>query len=100
MQKIAKRPIIFLLITTLVFIPFATSALAETKTDKRDTDAINMASDIIFARPLGLVATIVGSALFIVSLPFSALGGNVNKASQKLVVDPFNYTFKRPLRKF
>jgi hypothetical protein len=100
MQKIAERSIIFLLITSLVFIPFASSALAETKTDKGDTDAITMASDIVFARPLGLVATIVGSALFIVSLPFSALGDNVNEASQKLVVDPFNFTFKRPLGKF
>jgi len=100
MQKIAKKSTIFILITALVFIPFDTSALAETKTDKEDIDGVTMAADIVFARPIGLIATVVGTALFIVSLPFSALGGNVDAASQKLVVEPFNYTFSRPLGDF
>jgi len=100
MHKIAKRPIIFVLVTALVFIPFGTSALAETYTNKDEIDAGIMAADFLFARPIGLLSVVAGSALFVVSLPFSALGGNVKDASQKLVMDPVNYTFNRPLGEF
>ena len=34
-----------------------------------------MAGDILVARPFGVVLTAVGSVLFVVSLPFTALGG-------------------------
>ncbi|UCD32670.1 MAG: hypothetical protein JSV38_01875 [Desulfobacterales bacterium] len=100
MHKSAKRPIIFVLVVALIFVPFGTSALAETYTNFEDIDAGAMAADILFARPIGLLSVVVGSALFIVSLPFSALGGNVNDASQKLIMDPVNFTFNRPLGDF
>jgi len=100
MHKIAKRPIIFVLVAALVFIPFGTSALAETYTNKDEIDAGIMAADFLFARPIGIVSIVAGSVLFVVSLPFSALGGNVKDASQKLVMDPVNYTFNRPLGEF
>jgi len=56
-----------------------------------------MVADVIVARPLGLVATTVGVAAFIVSLPFSALGGNVDQAVSKLVMGPARETFVRCL---
>lgn len=56
-----------------------------------------MAADVLLLRPLGIVATVLGSAAFVVSLPFSALGGNVGQAADKLVAEPAAYTFKRPL---
>jgi hypothetical protein len=43
------------------------------------------------------VALVGGSVVFVLSLPFSALGGNVGEAADKLVVDPARYTFVRPL---
>lgn len=100
MHKTAKRSIVFILVAALVFIPFGTSALAETKANVKDIDGGAMAADFLFARPVGILAIVAGSALFIVSLPFSALGGNVKNASQKLVMDPVNFTFKRPLGEF
>jgi hypothetical protein len=63
--------------------------------DEASADA--MIADLVFLRPAGLVALIGGSVVFVVSLPFSALGGNVGEAAQKLVVDPARYTFVRPL---
>jgi hypothetical protein len=56
-----------------------------------------MVADVIVARPLGLVATTIGAAAFIVSLPFSALGGNVDQAADKLVMGPARETFVRCL---
>ena len=59
-----------------------------------------MAADLLFARPLGLVATIGGTVMFIVSLPFSILGGNVDDAGKNLVLKPAKSTFIRPLGEF
>ena len=59
-----------------------------------------MIADALVARPVGLVAMVVGSAVYVVSLPFSLLGGNEKQARQKLVVEPTEFTFKRPLGEF
>ncbi len=56
-----------------------------------------MAADVVVGRPLGLLATALGTATFIVSLPFSALGGNVEQAAEHLVVKPAEATFVRCL---
>ena len=100
MHKITKQSMVFLLIVTLVLIPFGGSALAETQTVNDDISAGAMAADLFFVRPLGIIATVLGAAIFVVSLPFSALGGNTEEASQKLVVDPAKFTFKRALGNF
>jgi hypothetical protein len=56
-----------------------------------------MAMDVVVARPLGLAVTAIGAAVFVVSLPFSALGGNIEQAAEKLVLDPGRETFVRCL---
>ncbi len=60
-------------------------------------DADYMVADGLIARPLGIASTIIGTGLFIVTLPFSFIGGNVDEASQVLVQEPANYTFGRCL---
>ena len=57
----------------------------------------DMLLDMVFMRPLMLVATAAGAVSFVVTLPFSALGGNVGEAAKTLVVEPAQYTFVRPL---
>ncbi len=91
---------VFLLIATLVFIPFGTSAIAGSQTIGEENSGSVMTADLILVRPLGIVATVLGCAVFIVSLPFSALGGNTKQASQKLVKEPAAFTFTRPLGGF
>ncbi|MGD8937273.1 MAG: hypothetical protein PVF07_12415 [Thiogranum sp.] len=56
-----------------------------------------MMADAFLMRPFMLVGTVVTTATFIVTLPFSLLGGNVGDSAQKLVVEPAKYTFVRPL---
>ena len=58
--------------------------------------ALNMVGDAV-ARPLMLVATVAGTALFAVTLPFSLLGGNAGEAGEVLVIEPFKMTFLRCL---
>lgn len=59
--------------------------------------AYAMIGDLLIARPLLLVGTIIGAGVFLVSLPFTALGGNVSEAGQALVVEPAQATFVRCL---
>ncbi|SDU92447.1 multidrug transporter [Pseudomonas sihuiensis] len=56
-----------------------------------------MVGDLVIARPLLIGATAIGVAAFIVSLPFTALGGNVGEAAQSLVVEPGKEAFVRCL---
>ncbi|HZJ92384.1 MAG TPA: multidrug transporter [Thiopseudomonas sp.] len=61
--------------------------------------AFAMAADVLIARPLLIAATLVGVGLFVVSLPFTALGGDgsVERAGQALVVEPGKAAFVRCL---
>ena len=59
--------------------------------------AAAMTVDMLVARPLGLVATVLGTVVFVASLPFSALAGNVSDPARKLVAEPAQFTFVRPL---
>jgi hypothetical protein len=56
--------------------------------------------DSLVVRPVGLVGTVAGTAVFLVSLPFSALGGNVGEVANQMVVAPARYTFVRPIGEF
>lgn len=63
----------------------------------QEPTAGEMLADTVLVRPPMLLATVAGAVVFVVTLPFSALGGNVGEAGKTLVVDPFRYTFLRPL---
>ncbi len=49
-----------------------------------------MAVDTIVGKPLQLVTAIAGTAAYLVSLPFSLIGGNADQAQQKLFVEPWD----------
>ena len=48
-----------------------------------------MVVDTVVGKPLQLVNAVAGTAAYIVSLPFSAVGGNADQAQQKLFVEPW-----------
>ena len=56
-----------------------------------------IAGDIVFVRPFGFLATVLGTGLFFVSLPFSIPSGSVGSAAKALIAEPAQYTFRRPL---
>ncbi len=97
MGFLKKHVLVFVVAAALAITWAAPQALGQEPIEEFRGSAAAMAFDLIFVRPLGLAATAVGEALFIVSLPFSAMGGNVDAAAQKLVVEPARYTFNRPL---
>jgi hypothetical protein len=59
-----------------------------------------MAADLVLGRPLGLVGSVIGTAVFIAGLPFEVLSGDVAGPGRRLVVEPLEFTFTRPLGEF
>ncbi|MGH8352953.1 MAG: multidrug transporter [Pseudomonas sp.] len=59
--------------------------------------AYSMIGDLLIARPFLIAATAIGAVAFVISLPFSALGGNVGEAGKALVVEPGKEAFVRCL---
>ena len=94
-----KKILVIFTVVAMVFTTTGFSALAQDTQLKLDNKAPaeSMIADFAVMRPLGIGATVVGTAFFIVSLPFSALGKNTGKAWDTMVADPFNFTFARPL---
>jgi len=100
MRNLAKKWIIFGVIAAVIGVPFATSALAQEFYGSKETGGGAMIYDMVVVRPIGAVATVIGSVFWVVTLPFSASGDNVDAATEKLVKEPAAYTFKRPLGEF
>ena len=59
--------------------------------------AEKMIVDGLVYRPLSLAGTLVGTGLFLVTLPFSLISGSADEAGQALVVEPANTTFNNCL---
>jgi hypothetical protein len=56
-----------------------------------------VAVDAIIGRPLGLATTIGGTAVFLVTLPFSLTSQSTGEAAWGLAGRPAGWTFVRPL---
>lgn len=99
MGTVKKKSLVFLIAAVLLFTWAASPVLAKEKQSitGEDRNAMSMMFDLVILRPLGLAATVIGTAFFVVSLPFSVLGGNTGEAAKKLMVEPAKYTFTRPL---
>jgi hypothetical protein len=100
MHKIAKKSLIIMMIAAMMIMPLATTTFAEEYFEAEDPSGGEMMFDLAVVRPVGIIATAVGCVFFVVSSPFSALGGNIGAAGEMLVKDPAAFTFKRPLGAF
>lgn len=59
--------------------------------------AFSMVGDLLIARPLLIGATVIGAGVFVVALPFAAMGGGIGAAGKALVVEPGKAAFVRCL---
>ena len=91
-----------LLVVALCLSPVSAFAVDDTEiyVFKREPKGNTMAGDIAIIRPISIGCLIVSTGAYLVALPFAALGGNAKETTQKMVVDPFNYTFRRPMGDF
>jgi hypothetical protein len=77
----------------------ATTGITPARADTRH-DPGAVAADAVLGRPLCFAATIIGSAIFVVSLPVAATSGSIHSAADALVGAPARATFVRPLGDF
>jgi hypothetical protein len=73
--------------------PYSSGPAGPQYTSQVAPSAEAMFFDGLVYRPLMFVATLLGTGTFIATLPFSILGGNVDAAAQRLVVEPAEATF-------
>ena len=59
----------------------------------------SMAPEVVM-RPLCLISTVAGSAIYVATLPLSSASGSDQEAKRLLVDKPFAATFKRKLGDF
>jgi hypothetical protein len=64
------------------------------------TTDLEVITDALVVRPVSLVATVLGTVVFIVALPVSITSGSVGTAARTVVAVPFKYTFTRPIGEF
>lgn len=62
-----------------------------------DPTGFEVAADLFLARPAGVVATVLGTGVWVVGLPFNAAGGNLKDSAETLMLDPLKMTFWRCL---
>lgn len=87
-----KKALVVMTILALVF----TSTSAFAGGDKE----LAMIADILIVRPISIAFIPVGVTLFVVSLPFALLGGNVDETGKVLVGNPVTFAFVRGVGKF
>ena len=95
-MKRLKKIFLFLLTLSLVLGSLYSTGWAGDKFRKDDPVAHGWSAvDLIFARPLGIAAGLIGTSLFIVSLPFTIPTGGVDEAADMFIVKPFQFSFTR-----
>jgi hypothetical protein len=94
-MKTFKRSFIVALITLAIAFGPVTTVRAE-----NEDEAARVTIDLLVARPVGVALTALGGALWVVTLPITAVLGETRTAGRALVVGPYRSTFKRPLGEF
>lgn len=91
-------------ISSVMLVVFITTApqlaIAQQDGTISGDKSTDMVVDAVVMRPLGLAATLVGTVLTVVALPFTIPSGSVESSARELIVKPAEYTFKRPLGDF
>ena len=100
MQQNYRKPAAWLMAAVLAASQLVLAPAASAFELDAKPSAGAMFADAVAVRPVMLVGTVAGAATWVVSLPFSALGGNVGEAGDYLIMQPARYTFVRPLGDF
>lgn len=92
MKRTAKYKLLTMMASISLIFASMQPALAAIEIDETDFGPSyeTMAVDTIVGKPLQLVTAVAGTAAYLVSLPFSLIGGNGDQAQQKLFVEPWD----------
>lgn len=82
-----------IVILSLILSITSVNSFAREYTHEEVSDG-DMLADVL-VRPVAALGTAFGAAAFTLGLPFSILAGNTEESAEKLVKEPFDYTFRR-----
>ena len=66
--------------------------------DEPSAEAITL--DVVLIRPVGILSLAAGTGIFVISSPFAIITGSTKTAAKKLIVEPYKFTFERPLGEY
>jgi hypothetical protein len=84
------------LVTTICVLAVSLGGVASSYASA-DSGPLTVATDAVLIRPACLVATVLGSAIFVVALPVATISKSVKKTAHTLIAKPAKATFTRPL---
>lgn len=87
-----KRALVFMMMA--VFLLTSTASFAKEAGDEPSGNEILLDLPI---RVLGVGATLMGTVVFFPALIFTIPTGSVGLSARKLIVEPFKFSFVRPL---
>jgi hypothetical protein len=95
---LCKRKVVFMKTKLLTVVCVTVIGLCSVNVGHASVDnPADVASDLFVIRPAYFVGTVLGSAVFIVALPWAAISGSVKQNADALVVRPAKMTFIRPV---
>jgi uncharacterized membrane protein YfcA len=98
MKRFVLTGLIMIFAVTFIAAPLCAQDVYKTwRPPNAQPNGEKMLWDSLVMRPAGLVTCILGIGGFIVALPFALTSQTQHQAFDSLVVEPFNYTFSRPV---
>ncbi len=94
------KTVVVLLVAAFLTAAVAPAANAENLLYENEPTAGSMVADFIFVRPFAILGLGLSTVAFGLSYPFAYWGNNTEEAKEKMVRDPFDYAFRRPLGDF
>lgn len=97
-MSLSRHALVAVLVAALLVSPVQAENISGDPVYRTNTPkGMAMVGDLLIARPLLIGATLVGSVLFVVSLPFSLASGSVGSTGEALVLEPGREAFVRCL---
>ena len=90
------RKIVVLLMAFCFVFSCNLSVFAEDRSSK-DPSVGDLAWDILWIRPLGVIGAVLGVTAYAISYPVTAFIDRTDEAKEILITDPYHYYFNRPL---
>jgi hypothetical protein len=99
--KVSFKITDFMKTKALIILCAATLVMGDlTSSRAAGQDPVEVITDVTLVRPGCFVATLIGSAFFVLALPIAAVSGSVKQTANTLVVVPAQATFTRPIGDF
>ncbi len=85
------------LVTMVCVLVLIAGSVSPCMASNESSGSLEAVADVFIVRPGCFVATVVGSAVFVVALPFAAISRSIPHTAKVLVVQPAQATFSRPI---